>query len=134
LNYFDLSENDLSSVEKQTMKSLNIAPNDHRTWHLKGRISEANDNLLLAIQDYKTALKIEPEDPVIKRSLAYVLISNDEFDEAKLLAEEIIKQTPDDPFALLLAAWVLSKDQQGNLASSTLESSAIKCLLFTRTI
>jgi putative PEP-CTERM system TPR-repeat lipoprotein len=126
LAYLDLSENDLSSAEKQTMKSLNIAPNDHRTWHLKGKISEANDNLLVAIQDYKTALKIEPEDPVIKRSLAYVLISNNEFDEAKLLAEEIIKQTPDDPFAMLLNSWVLSKDQQGDLASSILEKLSNK--------
>jgi hypothetical protein len=56
LAYLDLSENDLSSAEKQTMKSLNIAANDHRTWHLKDRISEANDNLLVAIQDYKKLL------------------------------------------------------------------------------
>lgn len=54
--YLDLSENDLSNAEKQTMKSLNIAANDHRTWHLKDRISEANDNLLVAIQDYKKLL------------------------------------------------------------------------------
>lgn len=47
------------------MKYLNIVPNDHRTWHLKDRISETNDNLLVAIQDYKTVLKIEPKDPVI---------------------------------------------------------------------
>jgi hypothetical protein len=44
--------------------------------------------------------------------LVYVLISNNEFVEAKLLAEEIVKQTPDDPFAMLLNSWVLSKAQQ----------------------
>jgi predicted Zn-dependent protease len=55
-----------------------------------------------------TALRLEPNDPVAKRSLAYALISNNQMAEAKLIADDIIKQTPNDPFAMMLSRWVLS--------------------------
>jgi putative PEP-CTERM system TPR-repeat lipoprotein len=131
LAYLDLSENKLENAEKQTNNSLKIAPNDHRTWHLKGKIAEAKGELNAAIEDYRTALRIEAEDPVARRSLAYALISNDQLDEAKEIAEAIIEQTPDDPFAMLLNSWILSKDKQGDLASSILDNLSNKMTLVT---
>jgi tetratricopeptide (TPR) repeat protein len=68
--------------------------------------------------------------------LAYVLISNNEFVEAKLLAEEIIKQTPDDPFVMLLAAiryhiaYTLNKLGRVSEAKAELKQALLSNLIF----
>jgi putative PEP-CTERM system TPR-repeat lipoprotein len=131
LAFLDLSENKLDNAEKQAKKSLKIAPGDHRTWHLMGKISEARGDVTQAIDFYRTALKIEADDPVARRSLAYALISTDQLTEAKLIADSIIKQTPDDPFAMLLSSWILSKNEQGELANNILDSLSSKLTLVT---
>lgn len=131
LAFLDLSENKLDNAEKQADKSLKIAPGDHRTWHLKGKIAEANGNLQQAIDFYRTALKIEADDPVARRSLAYALISTEQLTEAKIVADSIIKQTPDDPFAMLLSSWILSKNEQGELANNILDDLSSKLTLVT---
>ena len=129
LAYLDLSENKLDSAEQQVERSLTIAPGDHRTWHLKGKITEARGDFPKAIELYNTALKLEPEDPVARRSLAYALISTNQLVEAKVVADKIIKQTPDDPFAMLLSSWVLSKNEQGELANNILDNLSSKLTL-----
>ena len=129
LAYLDLSENKLDSAEQQVERSLKIAPGDHRTWHLKGKITEARGDFPKAIELYNTALKLEPEDPVARRSLAYALISTNQLVEAKVVADKIIKQTPDDPFAMLLSSWVLSKNEQGELANNILDNLSSKLTL-----
>ncbi|WP_340680684.1 XrtA/PEP-CTERM system TPR-repeat protein PrsT [Paraglaciecola sp.] len=131
LAFLDLSDNKLDNAEKQASKSLKIAPGDHRTWHLKGKIAEATGDIQQAIEFYRTALKIESDDPVAKRSLAYALISTDQLAEAKAVADSIIQQTPDDPFAMLLSSWILSKNEQGDLANNILDSLSSKLTLVT---
>lgn len=126
LAYLDLSENKLSSAEHQANRSLKLAPDDHRTWHLKGKITEAQGDIAQAIEYYRTALKMEAEDPVAKRSLAYALISTNQLQEARIIADSIIKQTPDDPFAMLLSSWILSKNEQGELANDILDNLSSK--------
>jgi putative PEP-CTERM system TPR-repeat lipoprotein len=131
LAYLDLSANKLDSAELQANRSLKIAPGNHRTWHLKGKITEAQGDITKAIECYRTALKMEPEDPVTRRSLAYALISNNQLEEAKVIADSIIKQTPDDPFAMLLSSWILSKNEQGELANNILDDLSSKLTLVT---
>ena len=122
LIYLDLAENKLEAAEAGIEQSLSIDQSDSRTWHLKGKILEARGELEQAIDVYQHALKLGNEDPVVRRSLAYALISANRIDEAKIIAESIIKQTPDDPFAMLLNSWILSKNQQGELATNILDN------------
>lgn len=131
LAFLDLSENKLDSAEKQAEYSLKVSPNDHRTWHLKGKIAEAKGQLDFAIECYRKSLSINENDPLAKRSLAYALISSDQLEEAKLIAEGIIKQTPDDPFAMLLNSWILSKSKQGELANNILDNLSNQLTLVT---
>jgi putative PEP-CTERM system TPR-repeat lipoprotein len=131
LAFLDLNDNKLERAERQADKSLKIAPQDHRTWQLKGKIAEAKGDLTEAIKLYHTALRIEPSDPVAKRSLAYALISDNQLDEAKKIAEDIIQQTPNDPFAMMLSSWVLSKNDQGDLANTIIEDLSNKLTLVT---
>ena len=133
LAFLDLSENNLDSAAQQADKSLKLNSDDHRTWHLKGKIAEAQGNIQQAITFYHTALKIEPDDPVAKRSLAYALISANQFSEAKVVGDDIIKQTPDDPFAMLLNSWLLAKNEQGELANNILNDLSSKLTLVTDT-
>jgi putative PEP-CTERM system TPR-repeat lipoprotein len=121
LIYLDLAENKLEAAEAGIEQSLSLDKGDSRTWHLKGKILEARGQLEQAIEVYQHALTLSNDDPLIRRSLAYTLISANRMDEAKIVAESIIKQTPDDPFAMLLSSWILSKNQQGELATSILD-------------
>jgi Flp pilus assembly protein TadD len=43
--FLDLNDNKLARAERQADKSLKLAPQDHKTWHLKGKIAEAKENL-----------------------------------------------------------------------------------------
>jgi putative PEP-CTERM system TPR-repeat lipoprotein len=131
LAFLDLNDNKLVKAERQADKSLQLAPQDHKTWHLKGKIAEAKGNLPEAITLYHTALRLEPNDPVAKRSLAYALISDNQLEEAKLIADDIIKQTPNDPFAMMLSSWVLSKNDQDDLANTIIEGLSNKLTLVT---
>jgi putative PEP-CTERM system TPR-repeat lipoprotein len=131
LAFLNLSENKLDSAEKQAESSLKIEPNNHRTWHLKGKIADAKGESAFAIKCYRKALSIEVNDPVAKRSLAYALISSNQLEEAKHIAESIIKQTPDDPFAMLLNSWILSKNEQGELANNVLDNLSNQLTLVT---
>jgi tetratricopeptide (TPR) repeat protein len=131
LAFLDLNEKKLARAEKEADRSLQIAPQDLRTWHLKGKIAEAKGDTTDAIKFYNTSLRIEPNDPVAKRSLAYALIIDNQLDEAKTIADDIIKQTPNDPFAMMLSSWVLTKNDQGDLANTIIGSLSNKLTLVT---
>jgi putative PEP-CTERM system TPR-repeat lipoprotein len=131
LVFMNLSNGDYTEALQQIESSLKISPRDARTWHLKGKVSEAMGNLEQAIENYTRALTLNSDDPVAMRSKAYALISADRIEEARELSEKIIAQTPDDPFAMLLKSWILSKEDNSDLANSVIENLSNQLTLVT---
>lgn len=79
-----------------------IDNNDQRTLHLQGQLAKRNNKDELALNYFQKAYELAPNDPLIQRTLANAYISVNDTENAKEVVEVIIKQTPDDPFALLL--------------------------------
>jgi putative PEP-CTERM system TPR-repeat lipoprotein len=131
LAFLDLNDKKLARAERQADRSLKIESQNYRTWHLKGRIAEAKGELLEAIKFYQTSLEIEPNDPVAKRSLAYALIANDQLGDAVVIVDDIIKQSPNDPFVMMLNSWLLSKNNQDDMANSSIANLSNKLTLVT---
>ena len=131
LAYTYLSDNQIEKAQFYLSKSLKINPSNEKTWHLSGKIAEANDNNELAISHYKKGLQLSADDPVLSRSLAYALVAEDKLDEARQIADKIITQTPDDPFAMLLNSWLHSKAQEQDMASSIIENLSNQLTLVT---
>ena len=80
-----------------------LGSNSYKTIHLKGQLAAVNEDPQLALVLFRDAYRLAPQDPLIKRTLANMLINTGELKEAATLIDEIIEQTPEDPFALILS-------------------------------
>ena len=55
-------------------RALKVAPNDPRLWHVKGLIHRAQDRRELAIPAFRRAAGLAPNEPLIVRGLARILL------------------------------------------------------------
>lgn len=131
LAFLDVYEGNIDRADEAAIQSFRINPLNNRTWLLKGKIAEARDNLTEAIDAYRKAINIDPKDTIAKRFLAYALLRQNRLEEAKIITEDIIKQSSDDPFALLLSSWILSKNNLSDLANSVISNLSSKFSLVT---
>lgn len=101
MGYFYLLNRDVEGIHEAVGQLIAISPNDFRVLHLRGQIAKAYKDLNLAHIYFERAYAEKPTDAIVKRSLAGSHVQRKEFDQAKVIIEEILAQTPDDPFALL---------------------------------
>lgn len=111
---FDIA---LSYIER----SLSVNSINATTWRIKGDLALAQLQFKDAIDAYLKGYEIEPDSPIIKRSLVTAYLQNQDVASAKELLDNVLSQTPDDPTATLLKAWLLSKDQNNKQALKELE-------------
>ncbi len=105
-------------------KALAIDPSKARNHTILARHYLALGKNEQAYAQYKSALAKTPNDSVIAQSYLQTLLSNNEFDQAKLAAKELVENAPGNPNILLLAAKVeLTLDDQA--AARALLSKAI---------
>lgn len=117
----ELQDENYDASLKYIEKSLAINDNDSTTWRIKGDLALAQQQLEDAIDAYLKGYEIDPESPIIKRSLVTGYLQNQDIPSAKQLLNDVLSQTPDDPTATLLKAWLLAKDQNNEEASKELE-------------
>jgi Trypsin-like peptidase domain/Tetratricopeptide repeat len=63
-------------------------------------LHQDRDLLYLAIQQYESALQLEPERPDVLRNLGLALAATGEMDRARVTYERALAQTPSDPVLL----------------------------------
>ncbi len=102
LAYFYLYTNQYTELRAVIARLVSLNENDHRTLHLRAQLAGVQGNNEESVRLLERAYTENATDPLIKRSLATAYIKVNELDKATLLVEEIIEQTPDDPFAILL--------------------------------
>ncbi len=117
----ELQQENFESSLNYIERSLAINSNDSTTWRIKGDLALAQKQIDNAIEAYLEGYKIDPESPIIKRSLVTGYLQNQDIPAAKELLDNVLSQTPGDPTATLIKAWLLAKDQSYDDASSELE-------------
>ena len=127
---FEIENNNPEAALTLINKSISIAPNDHRTVHLKGKYWAATGNIEKEIESYQTALTIFNEDPIVQRSLVGAYIKNNQIEDAKVLLDEVLEKTPDDPRMKLLLSWVLSIENKNTESTKVLEEIANSISLY----
>jgi putative PEP-CTERM system TPR-repeat lipoprotein len=101
IGYYYLFTRDKDGIRTTMRSLLTISPRDFRVLHLQGQIAKASKDFGIAHEYFILAHEANPNDSVIKRSLAGSYIQQEDFVNAQKIVAEILKQTPDDPIALL---------------------------------
>jgi len=114
---YALNQNNYSEADNLIAKAQILFPYDSRVWNLKGQLHDKKAEYNLSLIAYKQGYDINPEDPFIQRSLANAYANANKSKEALSLIENILSETPDDPFAKLLKSRLLtynSKEEEAN--------------------
>ncbi|WP_395341053.1 tetratricopeptide repeat protein [Ningiella sp. W23] len=106
----------LTLIEKLTQ----LAPNDYKTVYAQGVLANSYNDLGLAIEKFEQANFMSVSDPLVQRSLANAYIKAGRHDDARTVVKQIVENTPDDPFALVLLA-KLDEKIDGNLPTGVLD-------------
>jgi putative PEP-CTERM system TPR-repeat lipoprotein len=112
--YFYFITKDEAQMQSTVAKLSELAPEDFRVLHLEGQILKSKKVFNQAHEYFERAYQANPEDPVIKRSLVSSLIQQQDYIRAQTIVEEILEQSPDDPFALLYKGRLLRENQAGD--------------------
>lgn len=110
-----------SEAEKYLQRSFAVDGRNANTWQIKGEMHLNQADVSSAISALEQGFEIDPQDPLIVRSLVSAYLKNNEKEKAKDMLEKVLKQTPDDPTAGLLKAWLLATSNQTGEATVELE-------------
>lgn len=88
-------------------KSLRLQKNNEKTWVLQGKLSLAQGNAITALANFEQALSIDVNDPQVLRNLAFLSFRLQDMDRAEKYTQLILQQSPFDPAATLINAWLL---------------------------
>ncbi len=119
---FEIRSDNLANAERLAKQSIGLNSADNRTIHLLGTIHAEKGEFEQAIEQFQVSLEIIPNEPIVQRSLVRALIQVDRLDDAKMLVEEILKATPNDPHIMLLSSWLLSIDKEDQKSAEMLEA------------
>ncbi|WP_438862979.1 XrtA/PEP-CTERM system TPR-repeat protein PrsT [Neptunicella sp.] len=115
-----VSKGMLKEAESIIEHSLNIEPNNEKTWYLKGELALKQQDQKQALSCFLKAYNIDNQDPKILRSLTLSYLSTGQLEQARKLNDVILEQTPNDPTATLIEAWYLSNEGKSELAKGIL--------------
>ncbi|WP_240220012.1 XrtA/PEP-CTERM system TPR-repeat protein PrsT [Rheinheimera hassiensis] len=118
-----LKEKSLKEAElliEQALQQNNANP---QSLQLKAELLQLQGQLPKAQQYYEQAVQLSPQDPLLRRALLRNYVSQYKTELAEATLQIILQQTPDDPYALLLSAWLSSLKQ--NLVDATAVSTQL---------
>jgi len=98
-------------------ESVNLHPGEYRLWMLLADVLTAQDRRSEAIDAYRKAVELEPQDPVLLNNLAFTLLELDrELPLALELAKKSVDLQPGYVFNQDTLAWALHKNGRSNEA------------------
>jgi tetratricopeptide (TPR) repeat protein len=111
----NLQNRNFKQAKQLIAQSIAQKPSDARTIHLQGQFAKLNGDFETAKRFFEKAYSISPINPVIKRSLATAYAQEND-PRASSIVNEILEQSPNDPFALLLKGRLLSQNDNSEAA------------------
>jgi putative PEP-CTERM system TPR-repeat lipoprotein len=108
---------------EQTLQLVREEGSDSSLFHyLNAELNKAKEKFTEALQEYTKAYQFNPNDPIIKRGYASELMRARQFEEASRLVDEILDQTPSDPYALLFQARLLNITSESKSANQAFDA------------
>ncbi len=106
-----LKEKRLKEAELLIGQALQQNSTNPQALQLKAELLQLQGQLPKAQQYYEQAVLLSPQDPLLRRALLRNYVSQYKTDQAEETLQIILQQTPTDPYALLLSAWLSSLKQ-----------------------
>lgn len=110
-------------------RSMDTEPKNEKTWVIKGELALATGNAEMALLDFNQAFTIDSYDPRILRNLATTHLKLQNYDKVQTYIDLILEQSPSDPSATLINAWLLMSDNQEAMAKQSLADLSAKLSL-----
>ncbi|WP_168188214.1 XrtA/PEP-CTERM system TPR-repeat protein PrsT [Hahella sp. CCB-MM4] len=101
-------------------RSLDIDSRNEKTLVLSGDLALRKGNTDEALANYLAAYDKDSDDPRVLRSLVSVYLKLDNRAEVKRYINLILSQSPNDPAATLINAWLLIEDNDYDVAKQSL--------------
>jgi tetratricopeptide (TPR) repeat protein len=113
----------LSEAERQCLKLKTLAPNDPDGYGALAFFYEATGQKEKAAREFRALVTQRPRDPSIKAHLIGTLLDLNRIDEANRLNEELLKNHPGDPGALIAKGRILIVRRSYAEAKAVLEEA-----------
>jgi len=131
---FYLRSGDIKQVNQYLSQMKTLAPASSEYLYTKGQLLDKEKKHKDALVYFEKAYAISPTNSLISRSLANSYIQLKKHTQARIIVNEILEKSPDEPFIMLLNARLhtLSKDNQ--LANEAYNELVQKLLLVPSSI
>ncbi|MEW9799737.1 tetratricopeptide repeat protein [Alteromonas sp. CYL-A6] len=119
---FLLNKNRLADARELIEKAYSQDSRDVRTLQLFALLSSAEGKKVQALDYLRTAIQINPDDPIVQRSMLFSYLELNRLAEAKALVESILKTSPNDPMMQLMDVALLLRSGDTVAAEAALET------------
>lgn len=117
----ELQELAFSAAQRFLTRSFAQDSENANTWRIQGELYLKQGKHQLATEALEKGFEINEFDPVVTRSLVSAHLQQKNSQRAREILNKILKQTPDDPIASLINAWLLAADDNSEKAKSELD-------------
>ena len=131
---FYLRNGDIKQVNKYLSQLEKLNPNSSVYFYIKGQLLEKEDKHKEALVYFEKAYAISPTNSLISRSLANSYIQFKKHTQARIIVNEILKKSPDEPFIMLLNARLHTLSKDNELADEAYNELVQKLLLVPSSI
>lgn len=122
-----LIRDETEKAQELVDKSLTVDPNNEKTWQLNGQLALHKNQQEAALESFERAHELDPEDPLILRSLARSQLELGEIAGLRQSLLRILADSSDDPAATLISAMlVMNEDGDIEKGSQMLREMGIK--------
>jgi putative PEP-CTERM system TPR-repeat lipoprotein len=128
---FHLRTNQRKKARELVHIAHDVSTENGTTWFLLGQLEKDEGNALGALNAYKQALTLMPEDNRTKRALASINLQLGDLTNAEAMINSALTDKPDDPLAILVKSRLLQLNNDAEQATAILNEMNQKLSLAT---
>ncbi|REL28567.1 PEP-CTERM system TPR-repeat protein PrsT [Thalassotalea euphylliae] len=114
--FMHYEQQDLVKAEQAAQQTLSIIPGQPEAILLLGNIAAANGDYSLASENFLKYLALQPQQRVVELLVANAFLKAEQFEQAELYADRILKVLPNQPLANFVKAMVRAQEKDYELA------------------
>ncbi|WP_448553937.1 XrtA/PEP-CTERM system TPR-repeat protein PrsT [Thalassotalea montiporae] len=114
--FIHYEQQDLAQAEQEALGALSKVPGQPEAILLLGNIAAANENYVLASENFLKYLELQPHQRVVELLVANAFLKAEKFEQAENYADRMLKALPNQPLANYVKAMVRVQDQDYELA------------------
>ncbi len=126
---FHLRQGNITKVNQFLSQIEKIAPDSYAYLYIKGQLFEQDNKDNKALDYFEKANQQSPSNALISRSLANIYIKLGKYGKARIIVNDILEKTPDEPFIMLLNARLYTINKESGLADDAYNELVNKLLL-----